>query len=153
MTNKELARSACEPGMARRDFLTKSLLLAVPALIGVGGPAMAAVSSVSSYTLPTLRRGSTVVSVRSFGAVGDGSHDDTAAFQNAINALPSSGGTVDVPAGTYLLDPTNSVRLRSFMHLRLASGAVLTAKRNSAERAYVLMVYKVSDVQISGGRI
>src|SRR5688572_9203944 len=109
MTNKELARPACEPGMARRDFLTKSLLLAVPALVGVGGPVMAAVSPVSNYTLPSLRRGSTVVSVRTFGAVGDGNTDDTAAFQRAISALPSSGGTVDVPAGTYVLDPTESV--------------------------------------------
>lgn len=153
MTNKELARAACEPGMARRDFLTKSLLLAVPALVGVGGPAMAAVSAVSNYTLPTLRRGSTVVSVRTFGAVGDGNTDDTAAFQRAISALPASGGTVDVPAGTYVLDPTESVRLRSYMHLRLASGATLTTKRNSEERAYLLMLYKVTDVQISGGRI
>ena len=153
MMNKELARPACEPRMARRDFLTKSLLLAVPALVGVGGPAMAAVSSSTNYTLPSLRRGSTVVSVRSFGAVGDGNHDDTAAFQRAIDALPASGGTVDVPAGTYVLDPTESVRLRSYMHLRLASDATLTTKRNSAERAYLLMIYKVTDVQISGGRI
>lgn len=144
---------ACEPGMARRDFLTKSLLLAVPALVGVGGPAMAAVSAVSSYTLPSLRRGSTVVSVRSFGAAGDGNTDDTAAFKRAISALPEAGGTVDVPAGTYVLDPTNSVRLRSNMHLRMASGATLTTKRNSAERAYLLMLFKVTDVEISGGRI
>lgn len=139
--------------MARRDFLTKSLLLAVPALIGVGGSASAAVSAVSNYTLPTLRRGSKVVNVRNYGAVGDGNANDTAAFKRAISALPASGGTVDVPAGTYVLDPTDSVRLRSYMHLRLASGAKLTTKRNSAERAYLLMLYKVTDVQISGGQI
>ena len=58
-----------------------------------------------------------------------------------------------VPDGTYVIDPTVMVRLRSRMHLQLAPGAVLRTKRNNAERAYVLMVYRVSDVEISGGRI
>ena len=36
-----------------------------------------------------------------FGAVGNGSHDDTEAIQNAIKALGSTGGTVYFPPGTY----------------------------------------------------
>lgn len=153
MSKNELARTSCGPGMARRNFLRKSALLALPATLpGLAGPVMAAVTT-SSYTLPSLQRGSTVTSVRSHGAMGNGATDDTAAFQRAINALPSTGGTVDVPAGTYLLDPTSSVRLRSNMHLRLAPGAVLQAKRNSLERAYVLMLFKITNVEISGGRI
>ena len=40
------------------------------------------------------------VSVKDFGAVGDGVTDDTAAIQAALNA----GGTIFVPAGTYLVD-------------------------------------------------
>lgn len=43
------------------------------------------------------------VSVKDFGAVGDGITNDTAAFQNAVNSLVN-GGTVYMPAGTYLLD-------------------------------------------------
>ena len=97
--------------------------------------------------------GATRVSVTSFGAAGDGARDDTTSFQNAIDSLPSAGGTVYVPAGTYVIDPVRNVRLRSNMHLELASGAQLLAKRNNQERAYVLMVYKVSNVEISGGRI
>jgi hypothetical protein len=38
-----------------------------------------------------------VVSVKDFGAVGDGVADDTAAFTSAVAALPSSGGIVIVP--------------------------------------------------------
>jgi hypothetical protein len=37
-----------------------------------------------------------------YGAVGDGTTNDTAAIQAAINVLGSNGGTVHFPAGTYL---------------------------------------------------
>ncbi|UNK49945.1 right-handed parallel beta-helix repeat-containing protein [Lysobacter sp. S4-A87] len=98
-------------------------------------------------------RGPTRIDVRARGASGDGSQDDTAAFQSAIDALPAAGGTVHVPAGDYLIDPVRSVRLRSSMHLELAPGARLLARANAADRAYVLTVQGVNDVEISGGRI
>ena len=45
-----------------------------------------------------------VVSVKDFGAVGDGAADDTAAIQAAINA--ADGRTVLLPAGTYKITST-----------------------------------------------
>jgi hypothetical protein len=42
------------------------------------------------------------VSVLDFGVRGDGKTDDTKAFQNALNSFGTRGGTVYVPAGTYL---------------------------------------------------
>lgn len=155
---KTLVRAVREAGMPRRDFLRKSLLLAVPGALALTGlPRMAAAaigsSATAAYVPPTRARGAAEVNVLNNGAYGDGVHDDTDAFQAAINALPSDGGTVHVPAGTYVIDPTRNVRLRSKMHLHLATGAKLMAKRNEADRAYVLMVYKVSDVEISGGQI
>ncbi len=49
------------------------------------------------------------VSVKDFGAVGDGVTDDTAAFQAAHNALPLSGGVITVPdADGYLITDTIS---------------------------------------------
>jgi hypothetical protein len=42
-----------------------------------------------------------VVSVLDFGAKGDGTSDNTAAFQNALNSLQPLGGVVFVPAGNY----------------------------------------------------
>jgi len=43
------------------------------------------------------------VSVKDFGAVGDGTTDDTAAIQAAINSQPSTGGCVYFPIGKYLI--------------------------------------------------
>ena len=161
MTITERASDAHETSLPRRNFLRNSILLALP-VIAAAGPAAAVVSmssplpallSPTAYNPPSRARGGTEFNVRNRGAYGDGVHDDTTAIQNAINDLPAAGGTVYLPAGTYLVDPTRRVVLRSKMHLRLASGAVLKAKANAAERAYVLMVHKVSDVEISGGEI
>lgn len=44
-----------------------------------------------------------VVSVKDFGAKGDGVTDDTAAIQAAIDSIPVSGGTIYFPQGTYKL--------------------------------------------------
>ena len=41
------------------------------------------------------------VSVKSFGASGDGVHDDTLAIQSAIAAVAVTGGVVYLPSGTY----------------------------------------------------
>ena len=55
----------------------------------------------TSRTIPGGER--EVVDVREFGAVGDGTTDDTSAFTAAVNALPPDGGTVVIPSGTYAL--------------------------------------------------
>ncbi|WP_211365627.1 right-handed parallel beta-helix repeat-containing protein [Polyangium fumosum] len=49
------------------------------------------------------------MNVRCFGAKGDGVHEDLAAIQMAINALPSTGGTVYFPPGKYVIKETSNV--------------------------------------------
>ena len=61
------------------------------------------------------------VSVRDFGAAGDGVQDDTRAIQTAIYCLPE-GGRLTFPAGTYLSFP---LALKSHMTLEFQEGAVL----------------------------
>ena len=61
------------------------------------------------------------VSVKDFGALGDGVHEDTSAIQAAVNFLPE-GGRLFFPAGTYLTLP---ISLKSHMALELSEDATL----------------------------
>jgi len=61
--------------------------------------------------------------VRKFGAVGDGKHVDSPAINRAIAACAKSGGgTVEVPAGTYLC---GSIHLASNINFCLDAGAII----------------------------
>ena len=63
------------------------------------------------------------ISVKDFGAVGDGVTLDTEAIQAAIDrSAEKGGGVVRVPEGTYLC---GSIWLRSNVELRLEDGAVI----------------------------
>jgi polygalacturonase len=143
-----IERLGNEATLPRRDFLKKTTgLAAALAFGGFGLPALA-------NTLPPVRsRGTTVISVKDKGAVGDGIHDDTAAIQAAINALPSTGGTIFVPAGTYLIDTTKKINLRSLMLLQMDPAAILKAKTSSVSRAYILYANGKTDVEIAGGQL
>jgi Pectate lyase superfamily protein len=78
--------------------------------------------AVPSIAQPPESKGSPVLipeskSVMSFGARGDGSTDDTAAFQRALDSVhKAGGGTVYAPPGRYLfrdtLDVPDGVSLR-----------------------------------------
>jgi polygalacturonase len=71
-----------------------------------------------------------VFDVRAHGAAGDGRTLDTAAINRAIEAAyAAGGGTVSLPAGTYL---SFSIHLRSRVTLHLGLGAVLLAAEPAA---------------------
>ena len=54
----------------------------------------------------------TAVSVKAFGAVGDGVTNDRVAIQNAIDTANTKGSNVYFPAGTYSVDAAIDMRNR-----------------------------------------
>jgi polygalacturonase len=101
--------------MDRRDLL-RNAPLALAASVGQVSSAGVAAE---------LRASDGIFNVRAFGATGDGKTLDTAAFNKAIEAAEAAGGgTVVVPAGTYLCF---TVRLRSNVDLYLFGGCVVQA--------------------------
>lgn len=104
-------------------------------------------------TTPSISIGPSQVNVHRFGAKGDGRHDDTDAIQRAIDSLPQSGGTVHIPAGTYLVDALKNIHLRSHVRLQMDSKTVLKAIPNASQRYYMIKVFGVNDVEIIGGTL
>ncbi len=99
-------------------------LLSIP---GSGGsPRLLLVAVISSVMLPGIGvSGAGVFNVRSYGARGDGRHLDSPPINRAIAAATrAGGGTVLVPAGTYL---SGSIHLQSNIHLLIDAGATILA--------------------------
>jgi len=80
--------------ISRRKLLTS---------IGAAGIALVAGGMLPIRTASA--SGTGVLNVKDFGAVGDGTTDDTDAFNAAI-AAATGGGIVFVPRGVYLIDPS-----------------------------------------------
>jgi len=113
-------------------------------------------SSSSSSSTPTGNTSAPAGSynVTSYGATGNGSTDDTSAIQKAVNAAAAAGGgTVYVPAGTYIISPSTQVVMKSNTKLNLASGATLKAKSSSGSFTTVILINNVSNVSVTGGKI
>src|ERR1022692_2040411 len=77
----------------------------------------------SSLVLAQAEPAKTYLSVRDYGAVGDGTNLDSPAINKAIDAAVAvGGGTVLVPTGTYL---SGSIHLQSNIHLLIDAGATI----------------------------
>lgn len=102
------------------------------------------------------------VSVKDFGAKGDGATLDTEAFTKAIAAVEAKGGGhVDVPAGVYLLGP---IELKSHIDLHLSQNATLYfspdaslyvqkegAKSTRGRVRSAISAEQCTDISITGG--
>jgi len=108
--------------------------------------------------------GRSLFPVTEFGAHGDGKTLDTAAIQAAIDACANQGGgTVSLPAGTYL---SGTLELKSHLVLRLEPGAVLRGsselkdyrdngfKHNEmGKTTSLIFAIDQSDIRITGGGV
>src|SRR5271170_5209295 len=88
------------------------------------GLAMVLVGVVGVLTVQSAMAAGKVCDVKKYGAVGDGTTKDTAAVQKAVDDCTAGkgGGTVEVPAGTFVVAP---ISLKSNMTLHLAKDATL----------------------------
>jgi hypothetical protein len=78
-----------------------------------------------------------VLNVKDFGAVGDGTTDDKAAIQSAINAaVAASGGIVFFPTGNYAVASGLTV---SGSHVRLVGGAVGAASITATANGFIVL--------------
>lgn len=85
------------------------------------------------------------ISVKQYGAVGDGVTDDTNAFKEAITAVGDSG-TLFVPNGTYLV--SDAIPLVSNMVLAGAANAVIVRAANNLENYEVVAIHNVENVTV-----
>nr|DAM64846.1 MAG TPA: tail spike protein [Caudoviricetes sp.] len=78
------------------------------------------------------------LSVKDFGAVGDGSTDDTAAIQAAVNACVDINAVLYFPAGYYVVSSVINVNLSIKTHLTLrGSGTSSTVIKCTGQQAFL----------------
>jgi polygalacturonase len=86
----------------------------------------------------------TIRYAKSFGAVGDGEADDTAALQATINAVPSTGGIVDLGVGIFRIrkqaNDFLTITQKSNITIR-GEGAVIIAGNGEATSGNASMLY------------
>ncbi len=104
--------------------------------------------------LPFLHLRAETYNVKDFGAVGDGKTINTTAIQNAIiKCRENGGGTVLIPAGTFL---TGVIQLYSNINLHLETGAVLQGSPHLADynlngrRVGMIYTENAANVSITG---
>jgi parallel beta-helix repeat protein len=113
------------------------------------------------FTIPprAFAAGGPTYNVKNYGAVGNGTQDDTNAVQAAINALdPNVGGTVYVPSGTYLIrynaqGDNASLKLKSNMTFQMDPGAQIKLMASSSGAYSMLFLANIHDVTVTGGTI
>lgn len=81
-----------------------------------------------------------IVNVKSYGALGDGSTNDSTAVTAAIAAIPATGGVLYFPAGTYYLPISGANRVSGLPNNTIVQGAgedatILKAETGSATAA------------------
>jgi hypothetical protein len=91
------------------------------------------------------------LSLRSFGARGDGETPDTAAIQAAVDAL-LPGQTLRFPAGTYLIETDRGVRLKDDIRLELG-GSTLLGPNVDRARCRIFEIQGRRNVEIRGGTL
>jgi polygalacturonase len=142
-------------GSNRKDFCKQLALAAIansmpkPAIAYVGsanvsGQAASRSLGETSARPPSIPNQNLVISVKDYGAKGDGVADDTEHIQRAMQ----SNALIFFPAGNYLV--SKSIRLSSLKNVHLwATGAILT---NTTLTQHCFEIDRCEFVTITGGK-
>ncbi len=120
-------------------------------VIGGGGSGTGdfTASGTGAVTRPVADKLADMISVKDFGAVGDGLTNDTLAFQQALAAHDS----VFVPTGTYLVSNTISIGVRKTL-IGAGQKSVIKAQNNSFNTIEIPAGFvTVQNIRIEGGLI
>ncbi len=96
------------PGVSRADLANTSVVTKGAALVGTKLTNQDGDTHLTGAVARTVCQviAEAPLSVRAFGATGDGVTDDQPAIQDAIDALPVTGGSVYFPPGEYKINST-----------------------------------------------
>lgn len=81
--------------------------------------------------------------VRAFGAVGNGTHDDTSAIQAAINSFGTNGGPICLPVGIFKITGTLTGKIHTSL---IGQGAAAPVGFTVADNATILDARSLGDV-------
>lgn len=87
----------------------------------------------SSYGLTGFKK---VVSVLDYGADPTGTRDSSAAFQAAVDHVRPTGGTIDIPAGNYLIGTTIEINLD--LHIPQYSSKGISIRGDNANTTIII---------------
>lgn len=147
MDRNNAMEPAAQARWTRREWLTRVPLPAAAAV--AGAMTLSELSAGAQAGEPGDDLGARVYNVRRFGGKGDGKTLDTAALQQAIDRCTADGGgTVLVPAGTFLI---GTVELKSNITLHLAAGATLLGSGDGKQYHAVDAIPLHGDSTLSDG--
>ena len=110
------------------------------------GSGVVATGTGAEKTITISGGSSALISVKDYGAVGDGATDDTTSIQNAINATSAAKQRLYIPAGTYivsslsLLDNTYLFGVGTLKRKASSTGSVITtsSKNNCILKGFTI---------------
>lgn len=85
------------------------------------------------------------INIRAFGAVGDGSTDDSTAFNDAVTYFNGSEGTLLIPSGSWLL--STDVTIPENITLKFLKGGII-----STASTKTLTIYSPANIQAASNQ-
>lgn len=101
---------------------------------------------------------SNLINVQDFGAVGDGTTDDTEAIKSAVASLNENGGILYFPTGTYIVSVNSnnesSINLNSEKDIELDFGkATIKMSNNGYPRYNIVNAENCANVEVRNGNL